>query len=259
MDRRVLRRIADAADFADSDTVIEVGCGTGLLTQLLAERASRLIGVEVDEDLAASLRERFTDAPNVAIVAEDVMSVTPAELLEAGGGREPYVVIGNLPYNAGTAIVSRFLGSDPPPRWLLVMLQAEVADSMAAKPGKMSSLAVLTQALAGARVLFYVPPRAFRPPPKVRSAVLRLDAPGAPLVPRGEWEQFRELVYAGFAAPRKRVRNSLAIGLRVEAADAEALLTSAGIDPAVRPAEVALESWVSLHEARRASPVGRGT
>jgi 16S rRNA (adenine1518-N6/adenine1519-N6)-dimethyltransferase len=256
VDRRVLRRIADAADSTDADTVVEIGCGTGLLTELLAERASRLIGVEVDEELVEGLRARFAEARNVAIVNADVMSITPEELLEAGGGSAPYVVVGNLPYNIGTAVVSRFLQAERPPRWLVVTLQEEVAESMAAQAGKMSYLAVITQALAEARVLFRIPPRAFRPPPKVRSAVIRLDVRDEPLAPRTEINAFSELLHAGFAAPRKRVRNSLAIGLRVEAAEAEALLARAGIDATVRPAEIGVDGWLALHRACAAAPAG---
>lgn len=256
-DGRVLRRIADAADFADDDTVVEIGCGKGHLTSLLAERASRLIGVEIDEDLVDGLRARFAEAQNVSIVSADVMGATPDELLEAGGGSAPYVVVGNLPYNIGTALIARFLQADTRPRWLMVMLQAEVAESMAAGPGKMSYLAAITQLFAEPRLLFYVPPRVFRPPPKVRSAVVRIDVRDEPMVPDGEREAFIELVQAGFAAPRKRVRNSLAIGLRVETAEAEALLTEAGIDPALRPAEIGIDSWVVLHRARQGAPAGR--
>lgn len=256
-DGRVLMRIAAAADFTDEDTVIEVGCGRGALTTLLAERARRLIGVEIDEELVDGLRERFADTPNVAIESADVMSVTPAELLEAGGGSAPYVVVGNLPYNIGTALIARFLQADPAPRWMLVMLQAEVAESMAAGAGKMSYLAAITQLSADPRLLFYVPARAFRPPPKVRSAVLRIDVRDQPLVPDVEREAFIELAQAGFAAPRKRVRNSLAIGLRVEPKEAEALLTVAGIDPAARPAEIGIDGWIALHRARQAALAGR--
>lgn len=250
-DGRVLRRIADAADFTDDDTVVEIGCGKGQLTSLLAERASRLIGIEIDEDLVAAVRQRFAEAANVSIVSEDVMSITQGELLEAGGGRAPYVVVGNLPYNIGTALISRFLQATTRPRWLLVMLQAEVAESMAASAGKMSYLAAITQLFAEPRLLFYVPPKAFRPPPKVRSAVLRIDVRNEPLVPEEEIPAFIELAQAGFAAPRKRVRNSLAIGLRVDAAEAEALLTEAWIDPAVRPAEVGIDGWIALHRVRQ--------
>ena len=257
-DGRVLRRIADAADIREDDTVVEIGCGKGALTALLAERASRLVGVEIDDDLVDRLRERFAGAPNVSIVSADVMSATPDEVLQAGGGSAPYVVVGNLPYNIGTALISRFLQSTTRPRWLLVMLQAEVAGSMAAGAGKMSYLATITQVFAEPRLLFYVPPRAFKPPPRVRSAVLRIDVHDEPLVPEGEIESFIELAQAGFAAPRKRVRNSLAIGLRVEAAEAEVLLRDAGIDPAVRPAEIGIDGWVALHREWQSALARRG-
>lgn len=257
-DGRVLRRIADAADIREDDTVVEIGCGKGALTALLAERASRLIGVEIDDDLVDRLRERFAEAANVSILSADVMSATPEEVLEAGGGSASYVVVGNLPYNIGTALISRFLQARTRPRWLLVMLQAEVAGSMAAGAGKMSYLATITQVFAEPRLLFYVPPRAFKPAPRVRSAVLRIDVRDRPLVPEGEIGSFMQLAQAGFAAPRKRVRNSLAIGLRVQAAEAEALLAEAGIDAAVRPAEIGIDGWVALHREWQSALARRG-
>lgn len=253
VDRRVLRRIDDAAEFTDEDTVVEIGPGTGLLTELLARRAKRLIGVEIDRVLAEGLRERFADLGSVAIVDADVLAVSPEEVLQSGGGHPPYVVAGNLPYNAGTAIISHFLQSKPRPRWLLVTLQAEVAESMCAASGKNSYLSVLTGLYASARILFYVPARAFRPPPKVRSAVVRIDVRAEPLVGEDECESFIKLAQAGFAAPRKRIRNSLAIGLRIPAVEAEEMLADASLNSTVRPAEIGIEGWVALFKSSRAA------
>ncbi len=255
VDRRLLSRIAARADFSDEDTVIEVGAGTGLLTELLAQRARRLIAVEVDPLLAAALRERLAGRPQISIVQADVLALPPDELLRRGGGRLPYVVAGNLPYFIGTAIVRHFLQARVQPRWLLVTLQAEVAQSMAAAPGRMSYLGIETQLFADARVLFSLPPRAFRPPPKVRSAVVRLDVLDGTAVEVDERQAFLQLVQAGFAAPRKRLRNSLAVGLRVTATEAEAVLSAAGIDPALRPAALSLEDWRQVYRAYRRAAV----
>lgn len=249
IDKRVLNRIDEAADFAGDDTVIEIGPGTGVLTAHLAPRAKKLIGVEIDDALSHGLRERFEGRPQVTIVNEDVLSTTPADLLKSGGGGIPYVVCGNLPYNAGTAIIGHFLQGRPRPRWLVVTLQAEVAESMCAKAGKMSYLAARTGLYSSPRILFYVPARAFRPPPKVRSAVVRIDVHDQPLVPEDRCQQFLELAQAGFAAPRKRIRNSLAIGLRITPAEAEALLAEAAIDTTIRPAEIGLTDWIALFDA----------
>lgn len=238
---------------------MEIGCGTGLLTELLAERAAKLIGVELDENLVEGLRARFAGATNVTIVSADVMAITPRELLDEGGASEPYAVVGNLPYNIGTAVVSRFLRGTPRPTRMVVTLQAEVAESMAAGPGGMSHLSVVTQVYAEVRILFHIPPRAFRPPPKVRSAVVRLDVRDAPLVTDVESAAFIELVHAGFAAPRKRVRNSLAIGLRCDTNEAERLLKAAAIDGDVRPAAVSLQGWLTLHRTRLATLTGSGS
>jgi 16S rRNA (adenine1518-N6/adenine1519-N6)-dimethyltransferase len=131
------------------------------------------------------------------------------------------------------------------------MLQAEVAERMTAQPGHMSYLSVETQLYAEARLLFRIPARAFRPPPKVQSAVVRLDVRDSPDVEVDSQKAFLEVVQAGFAAPRKRLRNSLAIGLRVEGTEAGELLADARIDPKQRPAMLSLEQWRDVYFAWR--------
>lgn len=251
-DQRYLVRIARAADFSPQDTVIEVGPGTGNLTRLLLARATRLVAVEVDEALAASLGGRFPRATNLTVVAADVLSLPPAELLARADAAPPYVVVGNLPYAIGTAVLRHFLRDEVRPRWLLVMLQEEVARSIVAAAGGMTYLSVEMQCLAEPRLLFTVPPRAFSPPPQVRSAVLRLEARGSPLLPEGELDAFLRFVQGGFAAPRKQLRNSLALGLRLPPARAEALLLAAGLQPARRPGELTLHEWLRLYRAAAA-------
>jgi 16S rRNA (adenine1518-N6/adenine1519-N6)-dimethyltransferase len=251
VDRRILGRIARAADFTAGDTVLEVGAGTGLLTELLARRASRLIAVEVDPDLAAVLRERFQGHENVSVLEADVLALAPEEMLSRGGGRLPYVVVGNLPYAIGSAIVRHFLVARARPRWLLVTLQAEVARSMAAEPGRMSFLSVQTQYYALPRVVLEVPSRAFRPPPKVTSAVLRLDVLDGAAVDVDDREAFFGLVQAGFAARRKHLRNALAIGLECRPAQAEAILAEAGLDPTRRAQTLTLDEWATLYRVHR--------
>ena len=214
-----------------------------------------MIAVEVDQRLIERLREKFAGAANVTIVEGDALSMSAAEILAAGGGGLPFVVAGNLPYFIGTAIVRKFLRDVLRPRWMVVTLQAEVAENMAAAPGRMGYLAVQTQVFADARVLFRIPAKAFRPPPKVGSAVVRLDVHDSPDVEVDDVERFLALAAAGFAAPRKRLRNSLAIGLRIVAADAEAMIVRAGLDSAQRPAELSLDDWRALYFAYRAAPV----
>jgi 16S rRNA (adenine1518-N6/adenine1519-N6)-dimethyltransferase len=252
---KILGRIARALPIEPGDTLVEIGPGRGALTRLLAERAERLIAVEVDRDLAGALREQYAASDHVCVVQGDVLDLPVAQILNEGGGRLPYVVVGNLPYFIGSAIVRKFLSDPVPPRTIIATLQLEVAERMAAQPGDMSYLAVETQSLAEVRLLFRVPASAFRPPPKVQSAVVRLDVRDNAEVEVDDRERFLDLVKAGFAAPRKRLRNSLAVGLRTSAEQAESVLITAGIDPTLRPEALELDAWRDLYLAyRRAVP-----
>ena len=255
-DRAALKRIADAAELGVDETVIEIGAGTGLLTGLLAQRTGKLIAVEVDERLTSGLREKFAGRENVTILTSDVLENVPEDLLSASGGSLPYVVVGNLPYFIGTAIVRRFLETKVRPRRLVVTLQAEVAESIASPPGKMTYLGVEVQTLADAEVLFHLPARAFKPPPKVRSAVVRLDLLDTSDAEVDDREAFLSVVRAGFAAPRKRVRNSLAIGLRMPPSEAGEMLSQAGIDPEQRPSNLGLGDWREVYFAWRSKEQG---
>lgn len=248
---RYLSRIVRAADPQPDETVVEVGAGTGLLTELLARRASRLIAVEVDAELAARLRERFRDRDSVSVVEADVLEYAPEELLELGRGRLPYIVAGNLPYYIGSAIARHFLAARAQPSRLVVTLQAEVARNMAAPAGQMSYLSVEMQYYAEPRVLFEVPASAFRPPPKVTSAVLRLDVRHGTAVEVDDREAFFELVRAGFAAPRKQLRNALAKGLGCSTAAAEVMLSEAGVAAERRAQTLTLQEWAKVYRAQR--------
>ncbi len=246
---RYLERIAAAADCGPEEVVIEVGPGTGNLTRRLLRRAGRLIAVELDEALAEALPARLGDPPNLTVVAGDVLRMPPADLLALAGAAPPYVVVGNLPYSIGTAVVRHFLRSQPPPRWLVVTLQREVAEGMAAPPGQMSFLSVEMQYFARVQVLFVIPPAAFRPPPKVYSAVVRLDVRSAPPVDVDDVDSFLRVAQAGFAAPRKQLRNSLAIGLSLAPAEAGEIIAAAGLEPERRPGTLDLAEWARLYRA----------
>ena len=250
-DRRILRRIVNAAKLTPEDTVVEVGAGLGVLTAQLVRRAGRVIAVEVDEALCGHLRHRFAGVANLSLVCADVLSIAPEELLRSTGARPPYVVAGNLPYNIAAAVLRHFLEASKPPQRMIVMLQREVAESIVAGPGRMSLPALATQLYAVPRLLFTVPPSAFRPPPKVESAVMHLDVRDEPAVPVDDIDAFFRIVRAGFSTPRKQLRNALSHALGVDAATVEEAMRRAGVDPTLRAQALGLEQWAALYESFR--------
>jgi 16S rRNA (adenine1518-N6/adenine1519-N6)-dimethyltransferase len=254
---RILRRIADAADLSPDEAVIEVGAGLGGLTAELAARAGRVVAIELDEALARYLRRRFART-NVVVVQGDALTVRPAEALSHAGASGPYVVVGNLPYHIAQPLLRHFLEGQPPPRRLVVMVQAEVAESIVASPGEMSLLSVSVQLYGEPRLLFRVPPSAFYPPPKVRSAVVRIEVAPQPRAAVDDTEAFFRVVRAGFGTRRKQLRNALAHGLHIDPATAAELLAATDIEPTLRPQALPLEGWAALARAwvERGRPEG---
>lgn len=247
-DLNILTRIADAAEIRPGESVLEIGPGQGALTAVLAERADRVVAVEVDRDLIAGLRERFAAQPNVAIIERDVLDAPPSELLAMGGAAPPYVVVANLPYNIAAMVLRRMLEGDVQPRCLVVMVQLEVADVICARPPKMGLLSIANQVYGETSMVMKVAPGAFNPPPKVHSAVVRIDVAPAPRVDVPLDEFFR-VVKSGFGNPRKMLRNSLSYGLHVKQDVVDQVMADAGVDANLRPQVLTLDDWADVTRA----------
>ena len=241
-DRRILGRIADALHLQGDETVLEIGPGRGALTDILAERAGRLIAIEYDRALAAMLRERYARRSNVLVAEADVLEVSLGEL--AAG---PYVLVGNVPYYITTPILFHAL---VPPRAdrAVYLVQREVAQRLSAKPGskEYGALTVNVAAVARAETLFGVPAGAFAPPPKVESAVVRITPLAKPLVSTEEERPFRTLVQGAFGMRRKQMRRVVRSLYALDAEQADELLAAAGIEPADRPEVLSVEQFVAL-------------
>lgn len=244
VDSSVVSKIADALEIADDDTFLEIGAGRGILTTELAARACRVVAIELDDKLADELNARFAGT-NVEVVHGDALELDPEKVV----GKATYLLAGNLPYNVAQPILRHYLEAQRRPERMVVMVQSEVADSIVAKPGQMSLLSVAVQLYGEPRLLFHVPPSAFRPPPRVRSAVVRIDVAGGLRAGVDDTRAFFDLVRAGFSTRRKQLRNSLANGLGVDAVEAAAWLSEAGIDATLRPQSLSLEQWATLYGA----------
>ena len=262
-------RIVAAAELTRDDTVLEIGPGPGVLTELIAEQAGRVIAVELDDRLIPLLRNRFANQPHVSIVHADILKVdvgalmSEARKLRTANGEwrmannetrtthhvsriTNYKVIANLPYYLTSAVIRQLLESTPPPERLVLTVQREVAERMVAAPPEMSLLALGVQFYCTGQIVEKIPAGAFYPVPKVDSAVVRLDRRPEPAVPGVTSEAFFRVAKAGFSQPRKQLRNSLAAGLRLAPAAAEAWLTAAGIDPQRRAETLTLAEWGAL-------------
>lgn len=238
----ILNAVANAASIGPDDTVVEIGAGRGSFTRVLSERAKRVLAIELDGDLAAFLRNEMPS--NVEVFCEDARYLDINSMLKAG---DPYKLAGNLPYYAALPILRKFLESERKPVKAGILLQLEVAHRICAQPGKMSLMAFGVQMFANPRITRTVPPGAFNPPPKVKSAIVGLDIYPTPL---GEIDapQFFNLLRLGFSSPRRQLQNILSKGSGLEPRQVEDILTSAGIDPRKRPQTLSINDWLSLYK-----------
>ena len=248
-DASVLQRIVEASDLGPHDTVVEVGPGLGVLTAALVQRVKRVIAIEIDPRLADRLPASLNNPPNLRVINADAREVELAKVLDE---ECDYRLVANLPYYAANPIMMHFLERERnKPALMVVMVQAEVASRMLAEGGRMSLLAIGIQLYGVPSIVCCVPPEAFHPRPKVHSAVVRIDVHPSPAVELEDVEEFFDIVRAGFAAPRKQLRNSLSLGLGSSPQRADDLLVEAGVDPKRRAETLNLEEWRRLCLAAR--------
>jgi len=238
-DRDVLTHIADCADVQPADTVLEIGPGLGTLTAELLRRAEKVVAVEFDAALARKLPGQFP-GKNLEVVNDDILQFDLSQL-PAG-----YKVVANVPYYITSKIVQKLMTTDNKPSAVVLLVQKEVAERIAAKPGDMSILAVSAQVFAEASLGDVVPAELFTPPPKVDSQVVILRTHDQPLVVPADEKAFFRMVKAGFSAKRKKLRSSLSGGLGISKQEAEELLQKANISPDARAEDLAIADWLRL-------------
>lgn len=244
VDRSVLDKIISAAELVPSDTVIEVGPGLGILTEALLKKAANVIAIEVDSKLASTLEKKLSKSPQLTVLNADVLQLEPRDLIES---QRNYKVVANLPYYIAAPILRHFLEASLKPGLMVVMVQKEVGQSIAAAPGEMSILGISVQLYGKPTIVDYVPALSFYPQPKVDSAIVRIDVYPKPAVDVRDIAGFFEIVKAGFSAPRKQIRNSLAKGLQLAPEEVAQLLKQAKISTQRRPETLSLEEWANLH------------
>lgn len=244
-DPNALQKIADSAGIAPGDTVIEIGPGTGALTEALAKQAARVIAIELDERLQPLLEARFASTPTVEFHYADILRTDVGAL--AGGA--PYLVVANVPYYITGAIMRHLFESQPRPARMVLTMQLEVAQKLVAKPGDLSLIAVSAQFYSKPRIVAKFPPAVFYPRPEVGSAVVRFDVYPTPPVDVPDEALFFTVVRAGFSQKRKQIKNSLAGGLMRSAEETVALCARAGLDPQRRAETLTLAEWAALAQA----------
>lgn len=260
-DPDVLQAILDLAEAGPGTRVLEIGPGLGILTGGLLAGGAQVTAIELDRGLVTYLREQFAGPiaeGRLDLVEGDALDQALPDLLAS-----PFRVVANIPYHITSPILHRFLERPPRPERLVLMVQAEVADRIAAAPGDMSYLSVFVQYHAAVRVALRVPPDAFEPAPKVASAVVVLQPRVDAALPADREERLWGLVQAGFRERRKMLRNVLARQLHagpdgaggplVGQARVDAALAAAGIAGDRRPQTLGVEDWVRLLEALEAA------
>ncbi len=248
VDRGVLTAIIDAAELSGEDDVLEVGPGPGVLTAQLAERARSVTAVEIDERMVAVLRVTLAGHDNVRVVRADALEVD----LYAVGERRPTRIVANVPYQITTALLERFIGDDRRPPLVVVLVQEEVARRIVANASsgkERGFLSIYVQSFADATIVRRVPPSAFRPAPKVSSAVVALRTRTHPAFAPLERHAFLRFVSDVFRHRRKQLRGALGHEAGVASDRALTALRESGIEPRRRAEELTLDEWVALARA----------
>ncbi len=242
LDEAALRRIAETAEVTGDDTVLEIGPGLGSLTRHLAERAKHVVAVEMDARLLPPLRSVLAAYGNVHLVQGDILQTPVPSLVR----EDDYLVVANIPYYITSALFRHLLGARPLPRRIVLTVQREVAERICALPGKLSLLALSVQVFGEPRIVGRIPSGAFYPPPKVDSAIVRVDVLPQPRLPVPVLPLFFRLAKAGFSQKRKTLLNALSGGMHWPKEMTRLCLEKADIPPSTRAQALDWDGWERL-------------
>jgi 16S rRNA (adenine1518-N6/adenine1519-N6)-dimethyltransferase len=248
---KALHQILEAADLTRQDRVLEIGPGTGLLTQWLLPLTQAVVAVEIDWDLCRQLQKRFADADHFHLIQGDFLDLDLTAALVHHPDVFPLTkVVANIPYYITGPILEKLLGTlrapNPQPYQAIVLLvQKEVAERLYAKPGTRAygALSVRVQCLADCELMAAVPAKAFQPPPKVDSAIVRLRPRPFP-IPVTDPKLLEQLVKLGFAQKRKMLRNNLQS--LIDRDPLNALMDELCLNPQARAEALSVPSWITL-------------
>ncbi len=238
-DRDVLAHIADCAELSRDDIVLEIGPGLGTLTSELLRKSGKVIAVEFDAELARKLPDQFPGT-NLEVINSDILKFDLNSL------PLNYKVVANVPYYITSKIVQTLMTSENKPSMTVLLVQKEVAQRLAAKPGDMSILAISAQVFADVYLGDIVKAKMFTPPPKVDSQVIIMKTRQDTIFENINEADFFRIVKAGFSAKRKKLRSSLSGGLNVSKTEAELILGQANISPDSRAESLSIDDWVRL-------------
>lgn len=244
IDDSVVEASIEAAALTPGDTVLEIGPGFGSLTIQLAETGAQVIAVEQDQDLAPAIKALQKQYSNLELYNEDIRTFNAQE---AGLEDLQYKMVANLPYSITSWILRHFLDHVPRPQSMTVLVQKEVGERIAAKPGQMSVLAVATQVQATAEIVKIVPPTSFIPAPKVDSTVIKITR--RPEMLTTDLKAYMRLVKIGFASKRKQLKKTLPAQLQHTPEEIIHILEKISLPPTARPQELSVEQWEQLRLA----------
>jgi 16S rRNA (adenine1518-N6/adenine1519-N6)-dimethyltransferase len=252
----VLKKIIAAAELNSSDIVIEIGPGPGVLTSELIKQAGYVVSIEIDKSMVELLKQTFSSASNLSLITGDILEMNPYDLIQQEKAHFPpelkvasgYKLVANLPYYITQPIIRRFCEAGVKPKSMVIMIQKEVAKNIVALPGELSIMAISVQFYGKPRIIDYVPSANFYPPPKVDSAILKIDMYDKPAVEVTSEKNFFRVVKAGFCAARKQVANALSQGLDIPKSEVISLMQNADVEPRKRAEDLTLSEWGKLEK-----------
>ncbi len=240
-DQASLTAMCNAAAVQAGDVVLEIGPGTGTLTQLLLKKGASVIAVEKDQNLIVSLVKKF-GSQDFVLHNESILEFDLTQMPTS------YKVVANIPYYLTSNLIRTLSETSNPPQTVVLLVQKEVAERVAARPGHMSLLSVSAQFYWEVSLGLEVPARLFTPPPKVDSQILVLKYRAQPIFADIDTKLFFRVIKAGYGERRKTIENSLSGGLRISKSETREILNKAAIDSGLRAQALSLEDWHKIYE-----------